>query len=1402
MNCKAFIAFLFIIFFPELILSQTTLFVKYKNDIDLSVVNNKIKSKKFFTETINKISSSQNFTAAHFAKSLGNSDIGLSHIVKLNFTDRSSLQSFLSDIKNDPSIEYTQTSNIYKIDFIPNDSLIAEQWALDKIKAFDAWNVTEGADSIIIGLIDTGIDYYHPDLKNKIYVNPGESGSDSKGNDKRKNGNDDDNNGFIDDYMGWDFTNAQGYPFDSTGGDFTGWDNDPMDENGHGTFIAGILGAETNNSIGIAGLAPKVKIMNLRAFDPTGNGQEDDVASAILYAVKMGAKVINMSFGDDQFSYVMRDVIRYAYSKGVVMVASSGNSGSEAPHYPSGYSEVICVGNSTEDDGIAFSSNYGSTLDLVAPGTNILSTAREGGYSLVSGTSASAPFVSATAALILSLGNYTNEEIKQIIKSTADDIEEPGWDIHSGAGRLNTFRAITSLAPSIISFNFPRQDFSTNADTLTVSATILSAYFKSYSLYVGAGLNPASWTTLIQNNDYQIQNKNIYNLALKNFQDSIYCLRLAVNLSNGQTTEERVNFNIIHNPPVANIIYAGTSLFGIKSTILASMYTNQLCVVKMFYRKSGTSDFNFVTLDGFAANTQTLTNYHYGFIPTDLIQQNTQYEVYFEADNLAGLKTIVNNNGANFIYSTGIHFHQVSSILMPYSLPAGEIYENPVNITSNDSNEVVVRETSNPNVSQFLKLNGNNFVKFDSLNQEIVKDFGDFNNNGKKDILSYYVYNGFILEQDSALSPGLTQKFSHVNSKFWPVLAKDIDGDGKTELIEINSDTSIVVWRVQSDLSLSDSVQLINFSPGENILDAPHAVITDMNGDGKNEIWMADEDGDIFDYNILGPKSFSKDTIISTGMKGSTSLLTAGNYLGDGTREMAVLLHSNTDSVIAPYYRLLVFNLKGGNVNTVLDQTFIDPTAVYTAQFQNVNNSIRFADIDNDGKDELVLFKYPDSYIFKNINGVNTIIDYRGNINSNSVFVGDLNKNGVPEIAFPTNSGINFYEFVESKYPGAPYNLTGFSADSTHVRLDWTGSTNKYYLYKGLSSNSLTLYDSTVTNSFIDANVNSNTNYYYSVAGFDLNKAFPVSNHSQTITVFAHNPARILNANMQSPNSVLVTFNGKISTVINNLNSFEIVPDVYPNSITPASQYSYLLSFNNSLKARINKLTVHGLNDYYNSPVNPDTIQFRADSVTAISNFYISSFEILNPYKVAITFNLAVDPASALNLTNYIISPDNHLSGIQIDAADAKTVYLSFLGQKPVGSVGIEYILNIKNLLSSSQSGSIPINTGAGGAVVLSGFAKDLSGVYVYPSPVRISNGTSKMTFANLPQRVKIIIFNLNGKRMNEIDAISGNGGADYNLKDEKGNYLNSGIYIYRIARIDSQNNEVEEKIGKFAVIR
>ncbi len=1403
MRFRSFLAIIFL-FASISAYSQSTYFIKYKSSISKLEVNKIVDSRQILTSQTSHELYKADYSVTHFAENLGKTDPILSRIIKITFKTQAAADYFISRANSDPSIDYVQKSNIYKIEYTPNDSLYSQQWALKKIEASKAWDITQGADSIIIGLIDTGVDYLHPDLKNKIYINKGETGTDANGNDKRSNGIDDDRNGFIDDYMGWDFTDRKGFPFDSSGGDYLNWDNNPMDENGHGTYIAGILGAETNNLIGITGVAPKIKILNLRAFDPNGYGEEDDVAAAILYAVKMGANVINMSFGDTQFSYVLRDVIRYAYSKNVVLVASSGNDGSDKPHYPSGYSEVICVGNSTQNDYVASSSNYGSTLDLVAPGTSILTTSKDGGYTEVSGTSASAPFVSAAVGLILSLGNFKNEEVKQILKSTADDINEPGWDLKSGAGRLNLFRALSVVAPSIIKFNSPEQDYTTSGDSILVNATILSAYFQNYSLYLGTGLNPANWTELITNSPYQFSGKNIYNINATDFKDTVYTLRLVVDQSNGKNPEERVNFYIERTPPKTKLVFLGNAYYGSKNTILASVYTNQRSIVRLYYKKDGDKNFNFVTLDGFATNTQMVNQLHYGFIPKDLIQQNSSYQVYLEAVNMAGLGVILNNNGSNYNFSTEAHFKPAFESEQSFSLPPGEIYQNPVNLTSPDSSEIFLRENVTPKISYLYKLNGNKFNKIDSLQNKIVRDFGDFNKNGKKDLLTYFINNGYIEEQQNTNSSTIIQKYADTTGALWPISADDLYGDGKTEILSENTDTSIAVWHVNDNLSLNNPVILPNFTPAGirgNWLDFPHAVITDMNNDGKKEIWMVDAEGDIYDYNVLGPGNFKKGIVISTNFNSSSAYLTSGDYTGNSKKDMAVLLQSIPSQDIAPYYRLVIFNIVSDSLNVIFDNTFIDPSTEFNSSFQKSENSIRFADIDNDGADELILFTFPYSYIFKYDAGKNDIISYKENINSNSVFVGDINHDGVKDVAFPTKQGIKFYEFTGTNRASTPYDLAGYSVDSTKIILNWYSDSNKFIIYRGLKKDSLIKYDSTLNTQFIDQNVDNKTYYYYAVQSMDYAKRYPFSNLSSSIKVYAHNPAHIINAKSINPNAIVVNFSDRMNNTIENLQSFYILGSGYPNSVSANNQFSYLLSFNNGLSAGMHQLIVNNLNDFYGSPVKHDTINFIVDSIHTVTKFFVNSHEIVNPYKVKITFNLPVDPAAALNTSNYSFNPSNGINNVQL-ADNNQTVYLDLSGHNPVGSIGIEYTLHIENLKSSVGSGNLKINSGAGSYIVLTSYANNLSGVYVYPSPVKIQGGEGKMTFANLPKNAKITIFNIDGKKINELSENNGDGGLQYNLKDLNGNILNSGVYIFRIVRLDDSNNEIEEKIGKFAVIK
>ncbi|MEL7340283.1 MAG: S8 family serine peptidase, partial [Bacteroidota bacterium] len=324
--------------------------------------------------------------------------------------------------------------------FVPNDDSLANQWYHDFIESFAAWDITQGSADIRIGVIDTGLDYLHPEFDGQLAINRLE---DLNGNGRFDpwpateirngisgdfNGLDEDNNGYPDDVIGYDFTDQPRSPF---GGDYLFEDPDPWDDNDHGTVVSGIISAKSDNQIGGAGLAPGCKLSVIRAFSSTGAGEDDDIARAIIYAADNGIQILNFSFGDIYPSLMMHDAIKYAYAKGVIMVSSAGNGTGDALHYPSGFNEVISVSASaadlaTGDEFLWPLSSYGVTVDLCAPGSGIfttapLDTANNGqitAYGRFNGTSASAPMVASAVALIFSEnGVLSPQQVRGILTS-------------------------------------------------------------------------------------------------------------------------------------------------------------------------------------------------------------------------------------------------------------------------------------------------------------------------------------------------------------------------------------------------------------------------------------------------------------------------------------------------------------------------------------------------------------------------------------------------------------------------------------------------------------------------------------------------------------------------------------------------------------------------------------------------------------------------------------------------------------------------------------------------------------------------------------------------------------------------------------------------------------------------
>jgi subtilisin family serine protease len=343
------------------------------------------------------------------------------------------------------SVAFVEPNYVVHSSRIPNDAGFAKLWGLRNtgqlggtagadINATEAWDVITGGD-VTVAVTDTGIDYRHPDLDGNVWSNPADP----------PNGNDDDGNGYVDDVHGIDLANG---------------DSDPMDDSGHGSHVAGIIGAEGNNLIGVTGVDWKVRLMALKFLDKNGDGNTADAATAIDYAVDEGAKVINASWGGPAFSHTLYAAVSRAADHGVLFVAAAGNAGADSdssPDYPAAFDlpNVISVAATDPEDKLLDFSNYGrKTVDLGAPGDEIYSTVptkiNPSGYATYSGTSMAAPYVSGAAALYWAHSpGSTLDQVRNGILQSVDPLPSLSGKTVTG-GRLDVAKALGSASSAPI----------------------------------------------------------------------------------------------------------------------------------------------------------------------------------------------------------------------------------------------------------------------------------------------------------------------------------------------------------------------------------------------------------------------------------------------------------------------------------------------------------------------------------------------------------------------------------------------------------------------------------------------------------------------------------------------------------------------------------------------------------------------------------------------------------------------------------------------------------------------------------------------------------------------------------------------------------------------------------------
>ena len=365
------------------------------------------------------------------------------------------VESAVAAYRSLPTVQSAQLDYQIQLTRTTNDPRYSSEWALPKIAAPAAWDTTTGSRTIIVAVVDTGIDYNHPDLAANMWKNTREIAGDGIDNDR---------NGYTDDVFGYDFANN---------------DSVPLDDNNHGTHVAGTIGAVSNNSVGIAGVAWNVQLMALKFMSASGSGSTSNAVRAIDYAVANGAKVINNSWGGGGFDAQLDAAISRARAAGVIVVVAAGNdsrNNDSVPSYPSAYNydNIVSVAATDSNDMLASFSNYGATsVDIAAPGVSILSTTPNNTYSSFSGTSMAAPHVSGAIALVWSANptlTYT-QVIGQVYRNV-DPIAGLAGRVLTG-GRLNVAKAVTAstvdrVSPTVSSATWSNPS-SGSIDSVTVS---------------------------------------------------------------------------------------------------------------------------------------------------------------------------------------------------------------------------------------------------------------------------------------------------------------------------------------------------------------------------------------------------------------------------------------------------------------------------------------------------------------------------------------------------------------------------------------------------------------------------------------------------------------------------------------------------------------------------------------------------------------------------------------------------------------------------------------------------------------------------------------------------------------------------------------------------------------------
>ena len=978
--------------------------------------------------------------------------VNLSRIYLLHFPLRIDLeikrQQCLSDLEIE-AVTYNYIRPTQSV--VPNDPKYIEQWNLEKIGMPEAWEIERGSSQVVIALVDTGVDYTHADFQGQMWQNQGEIPD---------NRIDDDGNGYVDDLVGWDFTDD---------------DHKPIDQTGHGTHVAGIVGAKVDNQTGIAGVAWNCKIMAIRVGASQrygGAGMRDsNSAAGIIYAVDNGAKVINMSWGSDRLSFVIRDVLTYADVQGVLLVAAAGNDMKGSVIYPAGYRQVMAVASGNQDDERFYQSNFGAGVDIVAPGNEILSTQIQNTYRLLSGTSMAGPHVVGVAALMMSKRpNLTAEEIRQILVSTAKPM--PKSPEFMGAGYLDAATAIQRSISLQAHITAPETGIGSHRQ-IEVWGSANGLGFQSWQLQYGLSTTPTNWIS-IEPLSFTLKNNQLLSVwNTEALSEGIYTVRLLVKGSDQQQINDEVVVYVDHSPPVLQHRTFQNWLAGNRYLPVVLWATDDPTTDTLRWKQVGTTNWK---------NQETETSVGREHIFSFLDLPTGDYEFSIISTNAAGLTTTDHftvRSQDDRIPSSG--FRRQTLGVPPVHLAD---FESPIDFDQDGKIELVGLPLSG-SFTTGVRIYERNQRGLFPLRHAIVDKFipifvGDLDRDGQLEIAGYDDDQVFILE-----SRGKYPERKSWSSEIIEIAqVADLDQDGRMEIIGLNNYTGqIIIFENRGNDTFDQVLEVNNSSAGTNVV--KRLGIGDLDGDKKMEVVFGDSEGDLFVYTSSGDDRLTRTWQGKLPLQ-DIRLVTVGDLTGDGIPDFVIGGKADQPSLpsIATQWGIYAFSYQrsAGDYQQIWSQSFLP----YTPE----GSDLAIADLDNDRQNDLVIAITPNLYLFDhNLKPV-----WHQPIGETpKVTVADFNADGQAELY--VNQGRQMVAWTRTnadsqKQP--PWELAAKVADPTgqrrptEVTLNWQSEAGQFNIYRAIGKEGAwQKIGASQTLTFLDRDLRPDTVYRYAVSASD-----------------------------------------------------------------------------------------------------------------------------------------------------------------------------------------------------------------------------------------------------------------------------------------------------------------------------